>query len=206
MKKYIPALLVVILLAGFHNAALADDDVHEKSSWYIGFGIGSGNGAWNINNTEVTFDDYFEGADSTTPRVTINFGVGAILGQKFHLGFDGSAIREQGSLEVLGETLDVAVQINNYLGAVSYFPFTTGFFIKGGAGFSVMMIQAVYGSDTETESYSGTSVLAGAGYAIWIGKTFNLCLNAEYSYQSYSGDEAPDNSHFWNVYISFYWF
>lgn len=202
MKKLIVSAFALMLVVAVSGACFAKE--HEKSSWYIGFGLGTGDGGWEIEGEEVTFDDWFEGFD-TTPRVTGNLGVGAILNPKLHLGFDLSLISQEGDGKVHGYDVEVDFQITNYLAALTYFPTGEGLFIKAGVGVSTIGYEIGI-PVSESRSDSGTAMLAGLGYAFWLGKTFNLCLNAEYSHQSYSGEEAPDNSHFWNVYLSFYWF
>ena len=54
--------------------------------------------------------------------------------------------------------------------------------------------------------FTGYAFLIGAVYDFWLGETFNLGIRAEYSRQTYSDDEAPDDTDFINVYVSFYWF
>ncbi len=202
MKKLIVSALALMLVVAVSGVSFAQE--HEKSSWYIGFGLGTGDGGWEVDGKEVTFDDWFEGFD-TIPRGTGNLGVGAILNPKVHLGFDGSFIRQEG--EGYGYyDVEANFQINNYLAALTYFPTGEGLFIKAGAGVSVITYEISVGLVSVSESHSGMALLGGLGYAFWLGKTFNLCLNAEYSHQSYTYEEAPDNSHFWNVYVSFYWF
>lgn len=203
MKKLIVSALALMLVVAVSGVSFAQE--HEKSSWYIGFGIGTGDGGWEIEGEEVTFDDWFEGLD-TDPRITMNFGVGGILSPKLHFGFDLSTVRQEGDGEIYGYDIEGAVQINNYLAALTYFPKGEGLFLKAGAGVSVIGYEISAGLVSVSESHSGMALLGGLGYAFWLGKTFNLCLNAEYSHQSYTDEEAPDNSHFWNVYVSFYWF
>lgn len=204
MKKLIVSAFALMLVIAVSGVSFAQE--HEKSSWYIGFGLGAGDGGWEVDGEEVTFDDWFEGFDDTSPKVTINFGVGAILNPKLHLGFDMSAIRQEGVDYGYYYDVKANFQINNYLAALTYFPTGEGLFIKAGTGVSVIGYEISGGPVLESRSASGTALLAGLGYAFWLGKTFNLCLNAEYSYQDYYDEEAPDSSHFWNAYLSFYWF
>jgi len=173
---------------------------HKKSSWYIGFGIGTGDGSAEVDGVKKTSTEWFNYAGlSASPVLTMNFGVGAIINPKLHLGFDWSAIRQEGS----GHGIERMIQINNYLFALTYFPKGEGLFLKAGAGASSIIYDVSGGSPS---AYSGTAILGGLGYAFWLGKSFNLCLNAEYSHQTYSNKYAPDNSSFWNLYVSFYWF
>ena len=207
MKKILISVFSGALILLFSTFSLAQE--HKKSSWYIGFGLGTGDGAWEVNGEEVTFNEWFEGV-STSPRVTFNIGIGGIVNPKLHVGFEGSGIRQEGDGEIYGYGVEGNVQINNYLAALTYFPNGEGFFLKAGAGLSSIRYEistSIYSSVVSvSESYSGTALLGGLGYAFWVGKHFNLCINADYSVQNYTDDEAPDTSHFWNLYLSFYWF
>ncbi|MDH5720733.1 MAG: autotransporter outer membrane beta-barrel domain-containing protein [Spirochaetia bacterium] len=182
----------------------------QKSSWYLGFGLGSGDGAYSLaSGNEVTFDDWFEGLD-TGPKIAIQLGVGAIILNDFHLGFDMSALSQNGTYKDYFGNIDAQLQINNYLLSLSYFPYTTGLFIKAGLGASVISsnikIEAFGMNETYNDSFGGFSGLIGAGYYIWLGDTFNLGINLEYSHQEYEESSIPRKSNFWSVYTSFYWF
>jgi hypothetical protein len=49
-------------------------------------------------------------------RITLNFKVGATLTPNLLVGFDMTAIRAYASKTIMGDTLDVAFQANNYDG------------------------------------------------------------------------------------------
>jgi opacity protein-like surface antigen len=205
MKRIIFAVVVCAFAVVFIQTAQAEEN--EKSNWYIGFGLGTGNGGWTVSGNSITMDEWAEGStDKTT--VTIDFGVGAILNPSTHIGFDGSAIRRQISASALGYDITANVQINNYLAMLTFSPTDSGFFLHGGAGVSVFVLDLkISGIGSDSESASGFAGLAGLGYAFWLGESFNLGLNFDYSYQSYRSNNLElDDSHFWNVYVSFYWF
>jgi len=171
---------------------------HERRSWYIGFGFGSGTGSFVFDGDTVTLNEMFEGLTYTT--VTINFKVGGTVSPYLLVGFDVSAIRRQGS----GEGITAAVQINNYDAMVTYFPLKEGFFIRGGGGFSSAIKEI---SGYGTAGVGGVNVLIGTGYAFWLLKSFNLVLNLDYSTQFYGGKEGdPDRSQFLNFYLGFDWY
>jgi len=178
MRKIAIYLFSLTLILLFSTFSFAQE--HQKSSWYIGFGLGTGDGGWEVEGEGITFNEWFEGL-STTPRVTLNFGIGGIINPKLHLGFDLSAIRQEGDGVIYGYDVEGNIQINNYLVALTYFPNSEGFFLKGGAGISSIIYEISSGLTSTSESYSGTALLGGLGYAFWLGKSFNLCLNAEYS-------------------------
>ena len=193
MKRVIVSLFVLTVAIVVSGVCFAEE--REKSSWYIGFGIGSGDG--NAEDNEV-----FENADSTGPTVTLNFGVGAILTPKIHLGFEASAWRREAQYDTYSGTDDYAMQINNYLAAVTIFPFDKGLALKGGFGAAI----AVHDYEDSSESYIGTAYLVGAGYHLWLGRTFNLGINFDYSRQRYNDEDFYDDTDFYSAYVSFYWF
>lgn len=201
-KNTIILAVMVICLTGKTYA-------QEKSSWYLGFGIGTGDGSLeNKYGYSDNISNAFGSGWNYSPRVAINFGVGSILNPKTHLGFELSAIRQDATYSSSGISGSASLQINNYMAIATYFPMISGFFVKGGAGLSYLQWEAnasVPGySEHISDTYSGMGIIGGIGYAFWIGETFNLCLHFDYSYQEYG--EYIDNSNFYAVYISFYWF
>jgi hypothetical protein len=180
-----------------------EDEVKEKSSWYIGFGFGTGGGGYTVDEEYISFNDYFK--DSEDPfKMSMNFGVGAILTPSIHLGFDISTLTNMGEMDGVSYSLD----IYNYLIVMSYYPSITGFFIKAGLGASRFASTITYQGEDYYNGYSGTGALAGIGYNFWLGSSFNLGINLEYSAQVYDDEdeEAPESSNFWSIYVSFYWF
>jgi hypothetical protein len=205
MKKFSISILSLILVAVFTATAFAQDEDDSKGSWYIGFGLGSGQGWFNIDDYgDFSWDEYFDEAPSASksPKVTINFGVGAILNPYFHLGFEISAIRQ--TAEYPADQY-ITLQENNYYAVGTYYPMVTGFSLKAGLGLNMFLIEAdtAYGSDSE--SYSGYGALVGIGYDFNFGSNFQLGLHADYSKHIYN-DKDLNNSSFLSIYVSFYWF
>ncbi len=202
MKKLFIAGVAVFVLFSLSSGLRAQEEENvQKSSWYIGFGIGTGDGEFTLNGTTVTYDDFFEGAEDTTPKIALNFGLGFILSPSLHLGFEFNALRQEGTY--MGVT--IGQQINNYLGVLTFFPMGQGLYARLGLGGAIFVqdAESAYGSDSVSES--GKAFLLGAGYAIKLGQTFHLTLNFDYSKQTYNADYDLDSS-FWAFYVSFYWF
>ena len=200
MKKIIAIAMVsfgIVLFSGVITLA----EEKKKSNWYIGFGVGMGELKVEGETMDDAFDEY--PTIDVGQEVTFNFGVGAIINPKLHLGFDVSAIR-QSAEDDFDQTLDF--QVNNYFAALSYYPTGKGLFLKAGAGISALVVELDTMFIDESETYSGTGFLLGIGYDFWLGKSFNLGIHAEYSKQSYSDSDAPDDTEFTSIYLSFYWF
>jgi len=202
--KAFAALGIVLLLATVAEAQIGRQ--HQRRSWYIGFGLGSGEGWATSDGESKSFGEWFDLFDMEPTRVTLNFKVGATLTPNLLVGFDMTAIRAFASETVMGETLDVAFQANNYDGMVTYFPSGEGFFIRGGLGLAAFVTQWSGPGISETDTVSGFGIVFGGGYAFWLLKSFNLTLNADYSLQSYGEGDGPDSSSFLNIYLGFDWY
>ena len=87
---------------------------------------------------------------------------------------------------------------------LTHFPKEEVFFIRGGGLSNIGYTIKGSGNDIKCTE-TGYGILGGVGYAFWIGKSFNLTLNLDYSRQFYSGDIA-DSSNFTIAYLGFDWY
>ncbi len=173
---------------------------HQRDSWYIGFGIGGGDGTIKDSAGTSSFNDFF-GKSPTT--LAFNFKVGATLTPRLLLGLDFSGVSSTASDSGVTATLGIA----NYDGVVTFFPMERGLFLRGGVGLSRLTLDVTgFGSS----SFSGANVTGGAGYAWWLGRTFNLTVNLDYSAQFYGdnngGTTGPQGSSFWALGLGFDWY
>jgi hypothetical protein len=169
----------------------------------IGGGLGGGFGAkFKKNGQTVTFDDLFQGAGDKTPLVAVNVATfGIALKPGLYAGLDLSGMSQAG--KILG--ISTAVQVTNYLAAVTWFPWETGLYVRGGAGLaSFVQVSNVNGSQN-TEHASGLGLLVGVGYALRLSGAHHLTLTAEQTWQSYGGSSAtkPDSSQVGAVYLGY---
>ena len=169
----------------------------------IGGGLGGGFGAkFKKNGQTVTFDDLFQGAGDKTPLVAVNVATfGIALKPGFYVGLDLSGMAQSG--KILG--VSTSVQVTNYLAAVTWFPWETGLYLRGGAGLSgFVQVSNVNGSQN-TEHASGLGLLVGVGYALRLSGAHHLTLTAEQTWQSYGGSGAtkPDSSQVGAVYLGY---
>jgi hypothetical protein len=198
MRRFVIALMLV----GWMMQPWAVES-QEKSNWYIGFGIGGGDLKIEGKRLDDELGDV-PGLDIGT-EVMINLGVGMILNPKIHLGLDVSSIGQTVKSDMVRSELDL--QVTNIFGAATYYPMDKGLSIKGGLGPSVLRAKTVFpGGLEKSEDYNGFGMLLGLGYEFWLGKSFNLGGRLEYSKQYYNGDQAPDDTEFIALYLSFYWF
>lgn len=202
MKRIIVIFIACALALSF--ASLSSAQEHQKSSWYIGFGLGSGSAKYEGDSNEDWAKTFgAEDPEATTP-ITLNFGVGAILNPNLHLGFDITTLRE--SVEDDTYDAELASQIVNYQLAAIYFPMGEGLSLKAGVGMCALALELDAPGVDESETYTGWGWLIGVGYQLWLGEHFNLGFHVEYSKQTYNDSDAPDDTDFFNFYVSFYWF
>lgn len=195
------AMLFMITLMVVPSVGFAE--THQRDTWYIGFGLGGGAGAsYKLNGKDITFDDWLRGLDKS-PKVSFNFKVGATISPKTLLGFDATAISQEGTI---GSTTS-HIQINNYFLMLTHFPFDEGLFLRGGGGFSNILYDNKGGANNGSDVTKGYGVLGGIGYAFWLGKSFNFTLNADHSRQFYpTSTVRPESSQFTSIYLGFDWY
>lgn len=201
MKKSVVVVLtaVLVLICCFSEPMAAEK---KKSSWYIGFGVGTGILEMDGDSVKDYRDD--QDYSHVENELTLNFGVGAILNPKLHLGFDLSTVLQE--LDLDKSNRSELYQVSNYFAALSYYPWSKGFFVKVGGGLSSLVYDKDTDKDNDLDTYGGAGCLVGLGYDFGLRKSFNLGLHAEYSRQFYNDRDAPDDTDFLNVYLSFYWF
>ena len=199
MKNRTIILILTIVFFAFQGNGLAE--THQRSSWYIGFGLGGAfDASFELNGEEITFDDWLSGTDKS-PKVSFNFKVGKTFSQKTLIGFDLTGAGQSG----IGG-IDGHIQINNFFFMLTHFPQKEGFFIRAGGGLSNLTAEIDTGLGTASDTISGFGLLGGIGYAFWLGKRFNLTLNIDHSMQFYDGGNDPDSSQFTIFYMGFDWY
>ena len=206
MKKILVLLFTVFVI---ENASIGYAKQHNKDNWYIGFGLGYGDVQVKPDGSDsFSFSD----VDGST-QFSLQFGIGGMVSEKFHLGFDLSVISYSNTITYTWNTVEQTMQFKNYLLMATFFPNKKGFFLRAGAGLSSWSItienKMLSGSEifSGSESVSGIGVLGGIGYAFWIGESFNLVLNFDVGLASFSDkDNFEGKLTYYNMYLSFYWF
>ena len=162
-----------------------------RDSWYIGFGIGWGDGRVSDASGASSFGKLLRGYGPV--NLAFNFKVGATLGPRMLLGLDVTAVRAAGSA-------GAAVEVVQYAAMLTFFPFERGLFVRGGAGLASLISEYWLGRS----SWTGFGLAAGLGYAFWLGGSFHLSLNADLSTQWYGGS-GPGRSELMSFYLGFDW-
>jgi hypothetical protein len=201
-------IAVLLVAAGFAAQAIAQDTPSTTTAEgttrvIIGGGLGGGFGAkFKKNGQTVTFDDVFQGAGDKTPLVAVNVATfGIALKPGFYVGLDLSGMGQAG--KIAGIT--TSVQVTNYLAAVTWFPWETGLYLRGGAGLGTFVQVTDVNGSKNTEHANGLGILVGVGYALRLSGAHHLTLTAVQTWQSYggSGPTKPDNSQVGAVYLGY---
>ena len=175
-----------------------DKSSGEPSRVYIAAGIGPGlNARFKVNGNTVTFSDQFQGTTDKSPLVAVNVAsFGLALNSKTLVGLDLSAVAQAGTIA----GTKTHVQITNTLAAVTYFPWETGLYLRGGVGISSLVTV----SGSQSDRVNGLGALLGAGYALQVSGRHHLTLTYTQTWQSYSSSGTkPDSSQFGAVYLGY---
>jgi hypothetical protein len=181
----------------------------QRDRWYIGFGVGGGNGRVRFAGETLSFEDFL--GEGVTPGA-LHFEIGATVTPRLLLGFDLRVIAASADYRTAAGDLERSLGIVNLDGVATFFPWERGLFVRGGIGLSSLnATERLNGTRTDA-SATGANLLAGIGYAFWLGRSFNLTLNLDFSGQSYGssenweGGEGPEASSFWALGLGFDWY
>jgi hypothetical protein len=169
---------------------------------FAGAGLGGGFGARaKFNGRSVSFNDQLLGTTDKSPLVAVNvasFGIAMRPG--LYAGLDLSGFG-QSATALNGDKRHL--QITNYFAALTWFPWETGLFFRGGAGFSQFLTH----TGSTTEHSGGLGFLVAAGYALQLTGAHHLSLTVEQTWQSYGGSSTtkPDSSQIGAVFLGYMW-
>src|SRR5882672_1904946 len=219
MKVLLAALLA--LAAGFTASAIAQGqpesstgtaggtaspatsaDAAAPTKVFAGAGLGGGFGARaKFNGRSVSFNDQLLGTTDKSPLVAVNVATfGIAMRPGLYAGIDLSGFG-QSATALNGDRR--SLQITNYFAALTWFPWESGLFLRGGAGLS----QFVSRAGSTTEHSGGLGFLVAAGYALQLTGAHHLSLTVEQTWQSYGGSSAtkPDSSQVGGVFLGYMW-
>jgi hypothetical protein len=181
---------------------------HVRDSWYIGFGLGSGVANLTVDGATRSFRDVLRGRGTGTPfNVAFQFEVGATLREDLLVGLDLRALRSQGKAGPALGDVDLGLTASQALAMLTWFPAQRGFFLRAGGGYAGLTEDTRSGSTRVSEGHDGGALLAGGGYAFWLGRHFNLTLNLDVSAQFYGGGAGlPSSSRVADLYLGFTWY
>jgi hypothetical protein len=168
---------------------------HSRDAWFIGFGVGTGDGTVYEGRSFAPFRD-LTGPDPIV--AALRFEVGVTLTDRLLLGLELFSVGTQ--QKVSGELARAAIV--NADAVVTFFPDGDGLFLRLGGGVSLLNH-----SRAGADEYSrGINALVGVGYAFWVGERFNLSIRLDHSRQRALKGNGPDGSEFWAGTIGFDWY
>jgi opacity protein-like surface antigen len=173
----------------------------QRDSWYVGFGLGSGNGAYRIPGERVNYRHHL--GNGSPFQGAFQLEAGATLTPQLLLGGEVSGLVSSARNAGLDSTLTVG----QLLAVVTFFPTGRGLFLRGGAGFAQISSEVDDGFFVDRSDANGVGLLGGVGYAWWLGRRFNLTLHGDVNLHAYSGNsDAPSSSTTFTGYLGFRWY
>jgi hypothetical protein len=194
IKNYV-IIAVMILLAIPEQSSAVNN---TASSWYIGFGAGSG----------IAFGDgkiFHKRGDSIAVPLVLNLGIGASLSKQIFLGFDYISFSHFADQSINGKEETRVLSVDNFFASAMYFPGWERLFLKVAFGWSYLGDWEYNFIDSSATFYGGPGITAGIGYFIPLRDTLNLGLHLEYSREWFNG-ELFDHTDMAVIYVSLYWF
>jgi len=177
-----------------------------KTRVIIGAGLGGASGAkYKVNGQTVSFKDRFQGSPDDTSIVAVKVATfGIALKPGLYAGLDLTGIAKAGNVPQAGAPLTLEktyLQITDYFGALTWFPWESGLFLKAGAGISTFGIT----TDSNNTRATGFGLLLGAGFALQLTGAHHLTVSAEQAWQSYGGSSStkPQSSQFASVFLGY---
>jgi hypothetical protein len=89
---------------------------------------------------------------------------------------------------------DSSIGIVSAAAVVTWFPMERGLFLRGGLGLGSIQYDLYQGVTHYQYSRNGVGLVAGAGYAFWLGRSFNLTLGLDLLAQGYGKAEGEPRS------------
>jgi len=178
-------------------AVAAPQQPPTRSSWYIGLGLGGASGQAVDTAGSLKLEDWVDASPAT---LLVQFQAGVTLTPRLLFGGELSVLR------IASNTGGVtkAVQITNLDAMLTWYPLERGPFLRGGAGLTSFRRDW---TGYDTGQFGGANLTIGAGYAFWLGRTFNLVLHLDYSKQWYGANAiALTNSSYAALWLGFDWY
>ena len=177
--------LAIALSAG---TAFAGSHPQDHHGFFIGFNLGAGTAQ--IKSGGESSDHEWGGAG--------NFRLGGAVKNNLLIGaeFTGWTKDQDGS----------TVSLSSILFAVTYYPTTEGFFLRGGMGFgsSHFSIDLANGF-TQSKDETGFALAVATGYEWRLTKKFALGPQVEFNWLDISGD-LVDTANFFDATLGFNWY
>jgi len=179
--------LFTVLLLAAPVATMADDHEHTRSGFFVGFGLGSGNAAWD-------WTDSATGGNPSENSGILNFRIGAAVRDNLILGLEGTSWAKRWEVQSssgtgLGE-FTVTFVLTTF--GVTFFPGNNGFYVKGGVGVAAAVSEIKSDGNTTNTTDRGYGLLGALGYEWRLTQKFALAPQVEVAYLGIDGDIFQD--------------
>jgi hypothetical protein len=195
MRGKIAAALVLCIIYTICSAAPAPAErPHQRSGFFIGFGLGGGSAQW-------------EGSAGRDGGGVGNFRVGYAVAPNWTVGLESSSWVKREDGGVIGD-LTLIYNVSTF--GATYFPGNGGTFLKGGVGFAAASVEDIgylpgFGNSKYEIDQSGFGFLAAAGYEWRLTDKFAIGPEIEFVYLSV-GDPFKDANYMSaTVMMDWYW-
>jgi hypothetical protein len=155
----------ILVVAAAAPQASAGRHPHDRNGFMIGFGIGGGSAG-------------IEDGDGREGSVTGNFRIGYALRPDLVLHYEGSAWTKTDE----GATQDVTWTFSTNVAAVTYYPPSSGLFVRGGVGFGTAAVEVEQGGLSLNYDETGFGLLAAGGWEFRLTRKFALAPQVEFTH------------------------
>jgi hypothetical protein len=189
---------------------------YQRDNWYIGFQLGGGDATVRLRDRDASFvkpaaqgGNYklrrFLGGSPTT--FDADFQIGATITPRLLLGGQLSVFSAQATYDTPTGEVTNTFGVVGLNALATFFPWERGLFLRGGLGLAsaTATFEKVPPYGKVKEKGSGVGFTAGLGWAWWLGKSFNLSANLDFSGQGYGGDYFKGSSVV-NLGLGFMWY
>jgi hypothetical protein len=154
-------LAVALLVLGLTPAGASALEEHTRSGFFIGFGLGGGNAAW---------DWGFESDDDPSEGSGVGqFRIGGAVSDNLILGLETSAWVKDYDVDFgAGEEGTATLTFSAATFGATWFPQNMGWFLRGGVGLATAEAEVTWESSgfdlSGTKTENGFAVLGATGY------------------------------------------
>jgi len=189
LKKILVLTALAMVTSLYAANAFAGSHPHDHHGFFIGFNLGGGTADISVPDGEDT-DREWGGA--------ANLRLGGAIKNNLLLGAETSGwARNENS---------TTVSLSTIVFAVTYYPGSEGFFVRGGAGFGGASTEVDLANDTTLSKHdTGFAMSAAAGYEWRLTKKFALGPQVEFVYLNIGGD-LVDTANFFDATLGFNWY
>lgn len=179
------AAFAIVLYAA---SASAGKYPHDHHGFFLGFNLGGGTA--DISVPELDDSDREWGGAA-------NLRLGGAIKNNLLLGAETSGwARNENS---------TTVSLSTIVFAVTYYPGSSGWFLRGGAGFGGTSTEKDTNAGTLSNHETGFAMSAATGYEWRLTKKFALGPQVEFVYLNIGGD-LVDTANFFNTTLGFNWY